>query len=465
MKGKRKTLSEIISLVLLLIFTASLIVVIKIFLLGGKASQNVPSQQQYPPPQPTSHQTYLTQPQTSQLVYPSPLTTYVPNKLIKTDATMYVENPVGGTGYPGPQFLLSTFTPYPSPTIRPGPTDTPVPLIQPAADASGTILYLSGSGTENTTLNRLSVDGKGLVIGSNQVSSTGKNLSWWGNAYPSSDGSRIAFYGEWCAEGIFFIDSGKFELAFKDTGGPCGQFFDWHPDDRHILIHSIMNGPSGLLLVDTNSWEYTILAAPGFGDIRGGSISPDGKKVIYSWEGGDHSEIWMVNTDGQDAHKLFDVTNAPGNFAWSPDGSSIVFPGPDGMMLMNRDGKILRTLKSPFEEGCGPRGFPPIWSPDSRFLLIMDNIGDLPYTDPWNPKAFRDAGICLVDVSSDSTFWLPPGEQTGNMHPAWSPDGSQVAFVSDRSGTSEIWTINLDGTHLRQLTHSGIPVRFPFWIR
>jgi Tol biopolymer transport system component len=173
----------------------------------------------------------------------------------------------------------------------------------------------------------------------------------------------------------------------------------------------------------------------------------------------------MVNTDGQDAYLLSSENGAPSNFAWSPDGSKIVFPGPYGITLIDEDGENLRTLKSASEAGCGIRHYPPIWSPDSRFLLIQNDLDDLPYTDPWSPQTFKDAGICLVDVVNDITSWLPPGETTGNMHPTWSPDGSQVAFVSDRSGMSEIWAINVDGANLRQLTNAAQYVRFPYWRR
>ena len=51
------------------------------------------------------------------------------------------------------------------------------------------------------------------------------------------------------------------------------------------------------------------------------------------------------------------------------------------------------------------------------------------------------------------------------FHPAWSPDGRQIAFISDKSGEEEVWLINQDGSGKpEQLTQGGKAMRYaPEW--
>ena len=46
---------------------------------------------------------------------------------------------------------------------------------------------------------------------------------------------------------------------------------------------------------------------------------------------------------------------------------------------------------------------------------------------------------------------------------AWSPDGWQIAFYSDRDGNSEIYVMDIDGTNQRRLTNNTAEDRSPAW--
>jgi Tol biopolymer transport system component len=87
-------------------------------------------------------------------------------------------------------------------------------------------------------------------------------------------------------------------------------------------------------------------------------------------------------------------------------------------------------------------------SPDGR-TLVFDLLGDL-YTLPiTGGKATR--------ITSGQGF---------DAMPAFAPDGKQIAFVSDRSGASNLWVANIDGTHPRQLSRTegfGYDYISPTW--
>ena len=133
---------------------------------------------------------------------------------------------------------------------------------------------------------------------------------------------------------------------------------------------------------------------------------------------------------------------------WSPDGTKIAFISNRDYLLslyvMNADGSNVRLVADrPLEPAQ------PAWSPDGEKLAFTAGRGGkLGFS-----KLSGD--IYVINVDGNGLTQLTSG--TGvNGSPAWSPDGKQIAFTSDRDddGPTKIWIMNADGTNQRILPNS-----------
>jgi len=213
--------------------------------------------------------------------------------------------------------------------------------------------------------------------------------------------------------------------------------------------------------------------------------SPGGTRLTYGGNCADVCDVMVINADGTGERSVFH-DGFPG--AWSPDGKSIAFSAGDGVYTINADGSDLRRVADP--------QFVTDWSPNGRQLLLgNDFTGNLEiylldlFTggmtqlthDPgidggakWSPDgsriAFnsnRDGGDGDVFVMNSDGSGVTPLTQNDGIEDGvgeWSPDGTQLAFSSTRDGDEEIFVMNADGTGPTQLTlNVGISDGGPSW--
>lgn len=91
------------------------------------------------------------------------------------------------------------------------------------------------------------------------------------------------------------------------------------------------------------------------------------------------------------------------------------------------------------------------WSPDSKQLLFSRSVGN----DGLQLFTIGRDGRGLRPITNDPKFNYVFG--------CWSPDGSHLAFRSDRSGDRQIYKTDVGGTNRVQVTFSGAPNSFPSW--
>src|SRR5216684_2469981 len=146
--------------------------------------------------------------------------------------------------------------------------------------------------------------------------------------------------------------------------------------------------------------------------------------------------------------------NTGNNFlpAWSPDGTRIAFAsnrdqsGNTEIYVMNVDGSNVRRLtNNPAADGR------PTWSPAP--------YNEIAYASRTGPGQ----DIKVLDLATRQVRQLTFGEGT-NESPAFAPNGRHLAFMSTRSGKSQIFTIARDGRDLKQVTRTGNNYQ-PDWSR
>jgi len=219
------------------------------------------------------------------------------------------------------------------------------------------------------------------------------------------------------------------------------------------------------------------------------SLSPDGKSMVL-WYGSDgtkeeKAKIQVSSPPGSQPREYQPVlfkgagTFSPTYLRFSPDGQKILlarFRGKDGAelwLLPFPDGPQARfKARQIFGRTFAGAGVPSLsWMPDSRHIVFAKNLNDRSalyigdtQSEKMEPITADEGGKTDPSVSPDGTrvlyrsihsdFDLVELSLSGGgvrpilatnrseLFPAWSPKGNQLAYVTDRSGSSEIWMRN-----------------------
>jgi len=236
---------------------------------------------------------------------------------------------------------------------------------------------------------------------------------------------------------------------------PVDEHPSWSPDGSKIIykhdgIIKIFEGGAfqtdpnsrGLWVTDTNGSNQHLFMR---GEIEDADWSPDGQWLVMNY----NRQIFKVHLTGNG----FDTSSItqlglPGISSffptWSPDGQWIAydvsFPqGYDGSWVMKTDGSQDHRI---FEMAF------PAWSPDSKRLIGVHGTNS---TSIWT----RFIIVYLDSSKSNDTLSAIIGNN--NLHPRYSPKGTQIAFSSQpEGGQVNLWLMDSAGNHPKQLTTNGI---------
>jgi Tol biopolymer transport system component len=201
------------------------------------------------------------------------------------------------------------------------------------------------------------------------------------------------------------------------------------PDGTRLAYESLdaAKGAVSLVVVDVDGAHRTVVASiPAVARASGAIIgwfrvawSPDGRELVYTAPESGAQQIYIVGADGSSPHRV-GVPSLEGHDAtWSADGTMLAFLGgrydPDlGIYIMSADGTDIRAIRPGTEQWAFGFG-PPVWSPVGHWLAFT-------------ARPLNASQVFVVDTDNGRPVNLSNSEGFEDSGPAWSPDGSRLAW-------------------------------------
>lgn len=317
----------------------------------------------------------------------------------------------------------------------------------------------------------------------------------------SPDGNAVAF--TWTAKldrrQRIYIKRGKDNEPFAITGVQAGEigFLAWSPDAKHIVFKRQFDKVGALYSIPSGGGSEEKILDLADADLSSSiDWSPDGKLLALSDSPPDNPGQLAIYLYGVNSGEKRKLTSPPSGIwgdwspKFSPDGKTIAFKRVTGywmddLYLVPTSGGAARPFTTEHRSIAGEA-----WMPDGQSLLVscqcrgtVHGIWRFPLNAPAHPERVAQSTVDAVNPATgtrtskivwvnrvvDTNIYRISATGVGkperviastkrDFGATYAPDG-RIAWISDRSGSREIWLARDDGSHQTQVTHlNGPPI-------
>jgi TolB protein len=181
---------------------------------------------------------------------------------------------------------------------------------------------------------------------------------------------------------------------------------------RYISLH-VMNedGSNNLKLTGTS-------------DCREPSVSPDGRSIAYLSKLAGNYDIWVMDVNSRQSMQITDTKGDESSPSWSPDGTRLIYSFEGDIYTQETDAaRGVRLTEDEFNN------IEPSYSPDGEMIVFSSD---------------RDGSYDLWVMDADGTHMKKLTiDRSSERAPAWSPDGNWIAYISNSAGEFNIWALRM----------------------
>ncbi|MBN1827475.1 MAG: PD40 domain-containing protein [Candidatus Eisenbacteria bacterium] len=260
----------------------------------------------------------------------------------------------------------------------------------------------------------------------------------------SPDGTRIAFarLGDLQKVCVVPASGGAVDTLYSLRPALVG--LDWSPDGRWLAFSAWGEEgmPPRIVLLDIETGEIRAMTnpTPQYSCDFMPRFSPDGSTIAFIRSGPIfQQDVHLISLEGGQPRRLTRSQGRIEGMDWAPEGRDIVFAakaktGYDLLRVGARGGAVVRVPTT-----ARSAAHPSVASPGG--LLVYEET-----------KSAADIWRLALGEGADAEPEPVIRSTASDAAPCYSPDGKHFAFLSTRSGYTEVWTANADGSGQRQVT-------------